>query len=653
VSTGRTIHRNPAAAARRALAVATGKAARRGVRLLGRGNGTAIPGLLTLSIDPGALASLVAEIAGGTVMVTGSNGKGTTCRMLAHIMREAGLHPVLNSEGSNQRSGLATTMVAHAGYTGHLPADASAIGLFEVDEGSFPEFLGQVGRPRAIVFTNIFRDQLDRYFEPAYIKALLERAMRHLPADTTLVLNADDPRVAWLAPDLPNPRLYFGMADHAAARTQVDPTSDFPRCPRCGGELAYDVVFFAHLGHWACTKCGLSRPQPQVSATKIELTGPSSTRLQVVTPTADTVLDVPLPGLYNAYNALAAVAAATQCQLPDRSFAAIEKVTAGSIRMERVQVPGHDVYLVLAKNANGYTEVLRAVLCDGQPRRMLLGLNDCPGKQPDTSWIWDVDFDGLTGLVPAPVVTGNRAADLAVRLKYAGWLGDGDHPDVIAEPDPVLAFQAALDRTPAGQPLWIISTSIVLMEIRRWMRQRGYVRELWRDHDRTQSAPDRPARQARPGRGRLAGLRPAPSASVLAETVLSEAVLSETVRSQPLASRPVVTVPAIDALAMTDPGLAGPAPTEPSAADRVMAEPGPDEPALAEPELSSAGVGTSALAGPPPDPLGPDAEVLDTTAVSTLGDAPAPAASGDAASGVAARNLSKKARRRSRSGVTR
>jgi len=466
--------------------VSAGKAARSGIRRLGRGNGTAIPGLVTLAIDPKALASLVAEIPRGTTMVTGSNGKGTTCRMLAQVMRAAGLHPVLNQEGSNQRSGLATAMVARAAPTGHLPADGQAIGLFEVDEGSFPEILPHVGRPRAVVVTNIFRDQLDRYFEPAYIKALLERAMQDLPADTTLVLNADDPRVAYLAPDLPNPRLYFGMSDTELSRASADPTSDSPRCPRCAGELAYECIFYAHLGHWACAACGLARPEPDVRGTKIDLIGSSSTRLQVMTPTADTVLEIPLPGLYNAYNALAAVTAATEGRLPDWSFSAIETVTAGSFRMERVQVTGHDVYLALAKNANGYTEVLRAVLGDGEPKRMLLGLNDCPGKQPDTSWIWDVDFDALTGLVPAPVVSGNRAADLAVRLKYAGWLGGPGRDrrygqDVVIEPDPVRAFQAAIAATPPGQPLWIVSTSIVLMAIRRWLRQQGYVRELWRE----------------------------------------------------------------------------------------------------------------------------------------------------------------------------
>jgi|HubBroStandDraft_4_1064222.scaffolds.fasta_scaffold03756_4 UDP-N-acetylmuramyl tripeptide synthase len=488
ISPGRSARMTFTASARRVLAVSAGKAARTGIRRLGRGNGTAIPGLLTMAIDPSVLAGLIAEIPRGCVLVTGSNGKGTTCRLLAQVMRDAGLRPVLNTEGSNQRSGLATTMVAHSAVTGHLRRDAQSIGLFEVDEGSLPEIVRHVGNPSAVVITNIFRDQLDRYFEPAYIKALLERTLRRLPADTTLVLNADDPRVANLASDLRNPRLYFGMEDTELGRDGADPTSDFPRCPRCRSELVYSCVFYAHLGHWACTSCGLTRPEPQVKISKIELVGPSSTRLQVVTEAADTVLELPLPGLYNAYNALAAVAAATQSQLPDRCVSAIERVTAGSYRMERIEVAGHEVYLALAKNANGYTEVLRAVLGDRQPKRMLLGLNDNPGKQPDTSWIWDVDFDGLTGLVPAPVLAGNRAADLAVRLKYAGWLGAGDDPQVVIEPDPVRAFQAALAATPAGQPLWVVSTSVVLYALRRWLRQQGYVRELWQEQRQLERA---------------------------------------------------------------------------------------------------------------------------------------------------------------------
>ena len=487
-------------AARRAIAVAVGKSARSAVRRLGKGNGTAVPGQLALLVDPGALASLVAEIPRGAVLVTGSNGKGTTCRMLSNVMQAAGLHPVVNTEGSNQRSGLATTMVAHATATGHFRRDFRAAGLFEVDEGSFAEIVRHVAHPSAVVITNLFRDQLDRYFEPAYIMALLERSVRTLPPDTTLVLNADDPRIASLAADLPNRRVYFGMSDTAAGRADADPTSDFPRCPRCGGELAYDCVFYAHLGHWACAGCGLARPEPDVSATAVELVGTSASRITVATAAGSTPLTIPLPGLYNAYNALAATAAAMCWELPAEALQSLSEVTAGSYRMEHVEVDGRDVYLALAKNSSGYTEVLRAVLADRQPRRILLGLNTTPGKQPDTSWIWDVDFESLTGLVRTPVVTGNRAADLAVRLKYAGWLDAAR--DITVQPDPVAAFQAAFAATPAGEPLWIVSTAIVLAQIRSWLRQQGYVREIWQEHAYEQNrARQQPRRRiAQPSR---------------------------------------------------------------------------------------------------------------------------------------------------------
>jgi UDP-N-acetylmuramyl tripeptide synthase len=476
----------PAAAARHALAVSMARAARGGIRWLGQGNGSALPGAVALAIDPAALAGLAARIPPGAVLVTGSNGKGTTCRMLSQVMQAAGLHPVANHEGSNQLAGVTTALLAAARPARRVAArppsgGGPAIGLLEVDEGSCPAVFPQIARPGAVVVTNLFRDQLDRYLEPEYVRSLVEGALRSLPAETILVLNADDPRLAHLAPELPNPRLYFGVADTTHGRPGADPTSDSPRCPRCDGELDYSCVLYAHLGHWSCSDCGLARPTPQVEVSKIDLLGPGSSRLQVATPDTETVLDVPLPGLYNAYNALAAVAAATACRLPGPAVAAIEQVTAGCLRMERIAVPGHDVYLTLAKNANGYTEVLRALSGDGQPRWLLLGLNDCAGKQPDLSWIWDVDFDALRGLVPVAAATGSRAHDLAVRLKYAGWLSGAAPTDLATEPDPVRALQYLIARVPAGQPVWVISTSIVLSQLRSWLHRLGYAGELWED----------------------------------------------------------------------------------------------------------------------------------------------------------------------------
>jgi UDP-N-acetylmuramyl tripeptide synthase len=481
--------RGPAATARRALAVSMGRAAQGGIRRLGRGTASALPGAVALAVDPGALAGLAARIPAGAVLVTGSHGPGTTCRMLAEVMRAAGRHPITNHEGSSQPAGVTTALLAGSRRAGgERSAGAPDIGLLEVDEGSCPAVFPQIARPGLVLVTNLFSDRLDRYPEPGYVRSRLEEALRTVPAETTLVLNADDPQLAHLAPELPNPRLYFGVADSAQGRPGAGPPSDSSRCPRCDGELHYSCVLYAHLGHWSCAGCGLGRPAPQVGVTKIDLLGRGSSRLQLVTPDTEIVLDVPLPGLDNAYNALAAVAAATAGQLPATAVPAIERVTAGYLRIERFAVPGHDVYLALAKNAADYSEVLRALAGPGRPRWLLLGLDERAG-QPDLAWIWGVDFAALRGLVPVVAVTGSRAADLAVRLKYAGWLTGAAPTDLATEPDPVPALQHLLARVPAGQPVWVVSTSSAVASLRSWLRQLGYAGEPWPDAEGTGGWP--------------------------------------------------------------------------------------------------------------------------------------------------------------------
>jgi hypothetical protein len=180
-------------------------------------------------------------------------------------------------------------------------------------------------------------------------------------------------------------------------------------------------------------------------------------------------------------------------------------VTTGFFHMERVTIGGREVHLALAENPDGYAEALRALLGDGQPKHMLLGLNDrASNRQPDVSWIWDVDFESLRGLVPAAVLSGNRATDLVVRLKYAGWLGPvvsdtvrdtvaGDTApgregrpvagstgatDIVVEHDPFRALRLALERTPSDQPLWVVSSYLVLWQLRSWLRRQGYVGAL-------------------------------------------------------------------------------------------------------------------------------------------------------------------------------
>jgi MurT ligase C-terminal len=190
-------------------------------------------------------------------------------------------------------------------------------------------------------------------------------------------------------------------------------------------------------------------------------------------------------------------AGAAACQRSAGALSAVESVSTSFFGTEHVTIGGREVHLALAENPNGYTKVLRALLGDGQPKHMLLGLNDrASNQQPDVSWIWDVDFESLRGLVPAAVLSGNRATELAVRLKYAGWLADtaagpvvGETvggpvagstaaTDIVVEPDPLRALQLALERTPSGQPVWVVSTDLVLRRLRSWLCRQGYAGAL-------------------------------------------------------------------------------------------------------------------------------------------------------------------------------
>ena len=233
MSAGRSVRLASAASAWRAVALCLGKAAHGGGRH---------------------------EIRPRSVLVTGSSGKGTTCRMLAQLMSAAGLHPLLATDDAPNRSGVAATMVAHAAATRRMRSDPQAIGLFEVDVRSLPDVVRHVPEPTILVITNIFRGRPDSAVEAAKVTALLKHAMRALPATTTLILNADDPRVADLAAGLPNPRLYFGMSDPLRGRVRPDPTADIPRCPRCRGELSYALCVLRPPGRLDVRQLRLEPP---------------------------------------------------------------------------------------------------------------------------------------------------------------------------------------------------------------------------------------------------------------------------------------------------------------------------------------------------------------------------------------------------------
>src|SRR2546429_4676964 len=232
--------------------------------------------------------------------------------MLADISRTAGWDPIHNRSGSNLDRGVAAALLAQSSWSAEPRGN---FGLFEIDEASLPSAVGRL-RPRVVVVTNLFRDQMDRYFELDTLARKIGDALAGLPGDTTLVLNADDPLVAYLALRRDAKTIFFGVDDPDVGGVVPQAISDATRCPRCKQPLKYARVVLAHVGDWSCPNCGLARPPRDVSASKIRLR--PGAREVPLSGTAGSIFEsvrVPIPGLYNAYNALAALAAARALDL--------------------------------------------------------------------------------------------------------------------------------------------------------------------------------------------------------------------------------------------------------------------------------------------------------------------------------------------------
>jgi UDP-N-acetylmuramyl tripeptide synthase len=455
------------------LATITGKLTRFALAAAGRG-GTALPGLVTLTIDPNYIGAVTRELPNGVVLVSGTNGKTTTARMLSDIIRGAGWAPVHNRSGSNLERGIAGALAVDGTWRGEPRGN---VGLFEVDEASLPRVLGRVS-PRVVVVTNFFRDQLDRYFEIDQLAKRVATAVHALDDKTTLVLNADDPIVARIGEGHAGPVLYFGVDDPTVGGRVPQAISDATRCPRCGAALRYERVVLAHEGDWSCPSCGLARPPRDVAAERVTLE-PAASEIRLRGPAnVFDAIRVPLPGLYNAYNALAAIAAARALDIPlTVATTAIASFRPAFGRLEQVVVDGRTLRLVLVKNPAGFNAAIAALLETGRHPRLLAALNDRDADGRDVSWIWDADFETLAPSVEHAVVTGIRSRDLANRLKYAGVAAD--RLDVVDEWGS--AIDRALGSAPQGGEVVVLATYTAMLSLRDELARRGHVPPFWED----------------------------------------------------------------------------------------------------------------------------------------------------------------------------
>ncbi|GAC1436922.1 MAG: hypothetical protein NVSMB65_11040 [Chloroflexota bacterium] len=344
-------------------------------------------------------------------------------------------------------------------------------------------------RPRIVLAMNLFRDQLDRYGELDTIAASWGRALRELPAGACVVLNADDPLVASLGEGLRCRVIYYGVDDPAAGQGALHHAADSISCVRCGRALEYTLVLYGHVGHYRCPHCGWARPYPRVRAVVARPHGFGGTSLSLAgTPDGPSVpVTLSLPGLYNAYNALAAGAVAVALGLSlEAAAGALGGVTAAFGRSEVAQVDGREVHLLLVKNPVGGNEVLRLLEAEaaarGQPLHLLAMLNDNAADGHDVSWIWDVDVEVLAGALAHAVFGGTRAEDLALRFKYGDVVDSrgGRVPWGIERSIPA-ALDAALRACPPGGTLYAVLTYTAMLALRAELAARGHLRPYWEE----------------------------------------------------------------------------------------------------------------------------------------------------------------------------
>jgi lipid II isoglutaminyl synthase (glutamine-hydrolysing) len=451
---------------RKTAAVVAGKATGTLSRFTGRGGGTTLPGDVARMIDPKILTRLTQDLTQGSIVITGTNGKTTTARLVSWLLEGAGHRVVANRAGANLIYGVTAAALNRAGADGQLKADW---GVFEIDEASLPRAVDEI-QPKTTLVLNLFRDQLDRYGELESIAKKIELALNSAPEEAHVVLNADDPRVAEIGLSLSRQPLWFGLQDTSVATKTLPHAADARTCPKCGSSLIFDAVYVGHDGVYHCPNGHFERPKPQIAATNIKLGGFDTLAMTI----DSTQIEMPLGGLYNCYNVLAAYAAARSVGL-DGAYIAdrLRTFKAAFGRQERVEFRGRHLILVLSKNPAGFNETVRTAVRLAGGKSFIIGLNDRKADGTDVSWIWDVDFEMLKDGAEVVIPAGVRAHDLAVRLKYAGVTAEEP------QTEPGKALDLLIKRTSEGDTAYLLCTYTAMLDLRAELVRRGWASPYW------------------------------------------------------------------------------------------------------------------------------------------------------------------------------
>jgi UDP-N-acetylmuramyl tripeptide synthase len=442
-------------------AVFSARLAKKVSRLANVGSGTSLPGAIALRIDKRIIKKVISrQIASPVIIVTGTNGKTTTANLINFILSQANWKIIHNTAGANLASGVATVLTTNS--KNYLPSEGAAA-IFEVDEATLPKLINDLN-PRVVVVTNLFRDQLDRYGELDTLAIQLKKSLASLKQSSTLVLNADDPRVAYLGSEFKGKILYYGVDDLRWQNKQPKGSLDSGSCLLCNKTLNYDGYYFAHLGNYSCNNCYFKQPQKDITATDIRL-GLTKLSAKINLSQQSFQIETHFSGFYNIYNILASISACSVLKIKKEHICrGLSKAKPAFGRLEEIKIRNRHLTLMLVKNPTGFDQIIQLLKLDNQLKNLLIGINDNLADGTDISWLWDVQVETLppSNLI---VTSGTRAADMAIRLKYS----QADSCNIVVLPPLAKAINYILDSTSAHEKIYLLLTYTAMLETRKYL----------------------------------------------------------------------------------------------------------------------------------------------------------------------------------------
>ncbi len=427
------------------------------IRTFHLGAGSTWPGEVALRIDPLFISHSLFHSSTKSILVAGTNGKTTTSLLIVDGLKKAGRTVIHNSEGANLLNGVATALVRGSMLIGSVRAEFA---VFELDENALTLALDQIQRPHAIILLNLFRDQLDRYGEVNTISTRWMNALQLLPKETNVIINADDPRLAFIGKKINKQTSYFGAETKDKEKKEIPHDVDSVYCPECGKKLVYSVMSYSHLGDYDCPHCHFSSP--------VKWEEPIKPMVQ-------------LSGVYNRYNIRAAVLLLhdTLSLSYEDARRLLNDVPPAFGRQEHFSAEGKDWILILSKNPSGFNQSIESLkeLLQAKKTTVCIVLNDRIPDGHDVSWIWDVEFDAVFNYAHTVIVTGDRTYDMAIRMKTplrpTGSSGFAGQAGLIAEPILKQALQKCVLNQEETNPIVILATYTGMLEVRKLLKGRA------------------------------------------------------------------------------------------------------------------------------------------------------------------------------------